>query len=274
MPSQLLMVCSGVALCSLIISSSHAQTYASTGSTPCPGAGTLPSVLRVSIIPEDQTGFFLELLDALQTHTGIPYKVTNRTDLTNFGQQNADGSWTGSLLGELLADRADLVASEFTITSLRQSVLDFLLPLGSYQLEILANAQFGVNTSGLQYLSFDNADLTYLKNSKNPDYRAIAANIEAGRPASILSNDQAGQNAGIAKVLGGNFAFILSDRDVAGAVAANPGKLVRVPSPLGTFSWSVPIQQGSPFRVKLNVALLQLAEEGLLSALIAKHPEL
>ena len=49
------------------------------------------------------SGFFVDLLNAIQGVTGIPYTLTARSDL-NYGNQNADGSFNGSLIGELVAN--------------------------------------------------------------------------------------------------------------------------------------------------------------------------
>ena len=47
--------------------------------------------------------FLVDLLNAIQGITGIPYTLTANDDLS-FGNQNADGSFNDELVGELVAN--------------------------------------------------------------------------------------------------------------------------------------------------------------------------
>ncbi|OQV21389.1 hypothetical protein BV898_04598 [Hypsibius exemplaris] len=238
----------------------------------------VPRNIRVFAIPDGflyvaanasagtpDSGFLVDLLNAIKQQSGIPYTLTSRPDL-KFGNVNPDGTWDGTLIGALINDEADLIGADLTINAEREAVVDFLVPLATYSLQILYNAQKGLN-NGVQYLIRDDADLTFLKISKNSTLQAIYRNILAGMPDSIVQSDTEGAR----KVLSGNFAY-LTDSPFPQLAAAQTGGLLGVqPGTLGNFLISLPVQQGSLLREKLNIVLLELAENRFLPALFSKY---
>ncbi|OQV22947.1 hypothetical protein BV898_02999 [Hypsibius exemplaris] len=247
-----------------------AQQSKLTGSG-CAPRGALPTNIRVTAIPspyyaEGTQSFFGDLLEALKGKTGINYTVTSRPDL-GYGSPDANGSFEGSLIGELVNGHADLAGADLTITAERSAVVDFLVPYAQYQLQILANAFFGLDED-TQYLIQDTADFTFLKNSKNATLSAIAANVELGRRSGSIVEDDV---AGCAKVMMGNYAYVAESMFPERAIVANPQKLVRAGGTLGIFFLALAVQQDSPLRGILNHALVQLAEDGLIQDLLAKY---
>jgi len=256
-------------LSSLAVACTAQSSYGG-GSGSCGPA--VPSNIRVWAIPDSlyvagppASGFLVGLLNALQGVTGIPYTLAAHPELS-FGNQDASGSFNGSLIGALVQNQADLVGTDVTITSSREAAADFLVPFSQYQLQIVANTQFGLGSS-VQYICQDDADLQFLKNSKNATINAIYDNINAGRPGSIVAdNDDAGA---VAKVATGNFAYVGESVQIAKALAASSAKNLAVQGgSLGTFYLALAVQQGSALRDVLNSAMLKLAESGALQTLL------
>ncbi|OQV22948.1 hypothetical protein BV898_03000 [Hypsibius exemplaris] len=236
------------------------------GSSGCLNA-TLPSEIRVSSIQATgyytpgKPNFLVDVLDALKAATGISYVISARTDLN---YSNPDGSFAGTVFQELISNNADLAATDLTITSAREAVVDFLVPFSQYELQLVVNTAFGLG-NGVQYLCRQTADLELLKNAKNATLQAIYANIQAGN--GIVDTTE----AGIAKVLSGNFAYVIESPDADKQLATNPGKLARAGGPLAKSYLALAVQQGSALREKLNVALIKLQEQGVIDDLLRKH---
>jgi len=241
----------------------------------CPSL-EIPNHMRVIAFPDDyfiaadpaagtlNSGFLVDLLDAVQGLTGISYTLTARTDLGFV--QNPNGSWDGTFIGTLINNEADLVGADLTVTSGRAEVVDMLMPFTTYDLNIVTNPQFGVD-SQTQYVIQDDADFNYIKSVQSSQFQAIIANIVAGEPNSFVRTNE----DGLAQVLTGNKAYIGDSPFQANAVAQSSGKLDLVPGSLGTFYLAMAVQQNSPLRVPLNVALLKLEETGVIRTLLTRY---
>jgi len=137
---------------------------------------------------QKESGFLVELLDIIQKATGAVFTVTAKPELS-YGRPNENGTWDGTLIAPLLNNEADLVGPSMTITSFGKKDVDYCVPILPYKLHILFNPKFGLS-SGVQYLIMDDEDLFYLKNSKDVALQSIYQNIQAGRPQSIVKNNQ------------------------------------------------------------------------------------
>jgi len=231
----------------------------------------LPTNIRVWAIPDDlysasgkkASGFFPALLDEVKKITGIPYTIEPHPELTHATPQ---GNFKGTILQPLIDNKADLVGPDLEVTSFREAVVDFCLPYAIYNVQLIVNADTGINAD-TQYLSLDLPDLMVFKLSSNATLKAIYDNIEKNRPSSIVPNfDYAGA---LQKVSTGNYAFIAESHWYKEMLAdpATP-KNLRIQDPnMGTFYLSIAVQQGSPLREVINRALEKLMENGTMRKL-------
>jgi len=242
----------------------------------CPGVPDLPTNIRVFAIPSPffvpanknvtgskNSGFLVDLLDGFKQATGIPYTLTARSDLT-YSAKNPNGSYDGSLIGALLNNEADLVGPDVFILSQYEPLLDFLFPINTEHLTILANKKFGLN--GAQYVTIGQDTLNLICKSKNDTLQAICKNLKAGLPGSIVETDE----DGVAKVTGGKFAYVEISAVTSEAAAENPDVLMESGSVLD-LPMGLAVQQNSPLRDKLNTVLIGFLEDGTLDALFAKY---
>ena len=145
------------------------------------------------LLQEDATPFFIELLDNLSNLTGIPYVVTRleHNQLRHSGrvglvrrkptrrtleQRNASVSSSPRLrhnhrMG--LFQNADLLASDFVLTSARQKIFDYLIPLQETVIETLVNTAFGTTASGLQLHHPKQSRYCLFAGKKRSDFRAF-----------------------------------------------------------------------------------------------------
>ncbi|OQV23399.1 hypothetical protein BV898_02845 [Hypsibius exemplaris] len=210
------------------------------------------------------SGFLVELLDKLQAISGLPYTLTARPDL-NYGTKNPNGTWDGSIIGVLVNNEADLIGADDFNWADRESAVDFLIPLLSYKLQILTNTQFSLNNA-TQYVTSAPDFLRFVCTSQNSVAQAICANIlDSGDKGLVFDDDD-----GLATVLTGNFAYLGGSPFLDLAVAQNQGK-VKVALNVGSLFAGLAVQQGSPLREKLNIALLQLFENGEVQSLFTKY---
>jgi len=230
----------------------------------------LPSNIRVWGVPDElyipgppASGFLPKLLDAITEITGIPYTLTPHPELTFASPK---GNFNGSIIEALLNNQADLIGPDITLTAAREAVVDFLVPYALYNIQLVANTQFGI-TSDTQYLAEDNADLALLQKSQNVTLKAIYDKIDKSRPASIIKDFN--YTATLAKVASGNFAFVAESQYIATATRLNKlPKNVRVfDSNLGTYYLSLAVQAGSPLQEVLNRAIDELTERGTMRTL-------
>jgi hypothetical protein len=237
-----------------------------------------PNHLRVHAIPDEFfnatankdfkfSGFLVDVLDAIQQQTGLTYSIIPRPELKIYDKPNANGSWDGTLINSLIKDEADLVGPSLIVSSVGEKVADFLVPILRSKLKVLFNPMFGLK-QGVQYLALDDENLNLIKNSKIPMIQEIYKNIEAGRPNSIVPNKM----AGVEKVLSGNYAFLVDSIFAKIFADKFPGKLEIAKQGVGSKVYlAFAVQRGSPLRRQLNMALLQLMENGVLWDLKKKH---
>ncbi|KAM6944809.1 glutamate receptor ionotropic, delta-2 [Lycodopsis pacificus] len=85
--------------------------------------------------PKKYQGFSIDVLDALSNYLGFKYEIYVTPD-HKYGSLQPDGQWNG-LMGELVFKRADVGLSALTITSERESVVDFTTRYMDYSVGVL-----------------------------------------------------------------------------------------------------------------------------------------
>jgi glutamate receptor, ionotropic, invertebrate len=88
------------------------------------------------LVGNDQfEGFGIELIEKLAAKIGFNYTFEFQED-RQYGNKQPDGSWDG-MIGELMADRADLAITDLTVTSDREEAADFTMPFMDLGIQIL-----------------------------------------------------------------------------------------------------------------------------------------
>ncbi|XP_055382823.1 glutamate receptor ionotropic, kainate 2-like [Condylostylus longicornis] len=80
-------------------------------------------------------GFGIELIQELSTRLGFTYTFRLQED-NKYGSKDAEGNWNGMIL-EILENRADLGITDLTMTSERESGVDFTIPFMNLGIAIL-----------------------------------------------------------------------------------------------------------------------------------------
>ncbi|XP_063446900.1 glutamate receptor ionotropic, delta-1-like [Mytilus trossulus] len=73
------------------------------------------------------TGFCFDILNEMAKRFNFSYKVVQPPD-GQYGGPKEDGTWTG-MVGMIMRGEIDIAAAPFTITCIRESVIDFTVPI-------------------------------------------------------------------------------------------------------------------------------------------------
>eukprot|EP00092_Neocalanus_flemingeri_P049534 GFUD01056960.1.p1 GENE.GFUD01056960.1~~GFUD01056960.1.p1 ORF type:complete len:281 (-),score=93.22 GFUD01056960.1:210-938(-) len=187
------------------------------------------------------------------------------------------GTWNG-MVGEVINERVDMAVADLSIISAREKAVDFTVPFLHTGISILYK-----NTGVLTISSLD--DLlrqdkikfgcerrgftpTFFRNSKVPTNQKIWQ--------AILEQESLASNfiSGVQKVVdgGGDYAFMsdnprmefLADKHCQKGLVSVGHGVARVEG------YGIVLPQGSPYREDLNLAILELQEEGELDRIKSK----
>merc|ERR1711976_402632 len=216
-------------------------------------------------------GYLIDLITALGQKLGANFEVHIAAD-GKYGAPTDSGAWTG-MVGEVMTGKADMALADLTITSKREKVVDFTVPYMQTGITILfSQPSWGLRTFKSiedlikQDISFScvegGATERFFKNSKIPEYKQ--AWILMNKFVLMTKNN----DEGIERVLEnpGEFAFLLESKSADYAMARHCG-LSTVGGNINMRSYGIAVKQGSSYRETLNVALLELMEEGVVSSL-------
>merc|ERR1712110_51569 len=216
-------------------------------------------------------GYLIDLIAALGQKLGANFDVHIAAD-GRYGAPTDSGAWTG-MVGEVMTGKADLALADLTITSKREKVVDFTVPYMQTGITILfSQPSWGLRTFKSiedlikQDISFScvegGATERFFKNSKIPEYNQ-AWNMMNDFDLMTKNN-----NEGIERFLEnpGEFAFLVESKSADYAMAKHCG-LSTVGGNINMRNYGIAVKQGSSYRETLNVALLELMEEGVVSSL-------
>merc|ERR1712176_1194633 len=195
-------------------------------------------------------GYLIDLITALGQKLGANFDVHVAGDI-RYGAPNGSGHWTG-MVGEVMTGKADLALADLTI----------LFSQPSWGLRTFKSIEDLVKQDDIKFACVEGgATERFFKNSKIPEYRqAWEKMVEFG--LMVQSNDE-----GIERVLEnpGEFAYLLESKSADYAMAKHCG-LSTVGGNINMRSYGIAVKQGSSYRETLNVALLELQEEGVVSS--------
>lgn len=98
-------------------------------------------MLKDSLLPlqgnDQYEGFAIELIEKLSLRLGFNYTFKLQADGAYGNLKNKETNEWDGMIGELMADRADFAICDLTITSERESAVDFTMPFMTLGISIL-----------------------------------------------------------------------------------------------------------------------------------------
>jgi ABC-type amino acid transport substrate-binding protein len=212
------------------------------------------------------SGFLVDYLKLVMADAGLTYTLSLGT---GYGTEQADGSWDG-VVGALIADKADVAATDITISSARDKVIDFTTPWLYTQLKYITLATApGTSTAvytaaaGTKYAIQQGVEEGFLKASTDPKLKAIYANIVANN-GIVMSVKE-----GIDKVKSGGWTYI-ENLDIVQASLNADSTLAASKESIWVEFYAFGVQQGSPLRDQIGISMSRV-NNGQLQALFAKY---
>merc|ERR1712227_856609 len=212
-------------------------------------------------------GFLIDLMDSIGDKTPFEFEL----------KMQEDGSWNG-MIGSVMSGAADMSLADMTITSMREKSVDFSIPYMQTGIQVLyqpsmlkmmnmfSTVEDLVNQTSIKFGCVrGGATERFLKTSNNPVYRKLWETM-------IEMNEMTNSNQeGIEKVLEnpGTYAYLLEAQSAQHAMNKFCG-LKTVGPRLNTRHYGLAVQRDSGLRKTLNVALLELMEDGVIDELEKK----
>merc|ERR1712128_6197 len=221
-------------------------------------------------------GYIMDLLAELGSKLGCTFSIHMVAD-GRYGQyDSASGAWTG-MIGEVISGAADMAVVDMTITSQREEVVDFSVPFMHVGITALYKKKSGQATpihaedllhdSSIQLGTYCcGSTNNFFKNSPLFIYQEIHKKINEHKGPELTNN-----NEGVQRVLesDGDYAFFMESPSAEYAVGSNC-QLTTVGGLLDSKGYGIALPQGSPHREGVNIALLQLRENGTLDKINMK----
>ncbi|XP_037032418.1 glutamate receptor ionotropic, kainate 1-like [Bradysia coprophila] len=220
-------------------------------------------------------GYIIDLLDLIGKKLGFKYEVHLVPD-NRYGHL-VDGEWNG-IIGQVRSGRAQIGAAPITITSEREAAADFTIPFMSLGISILykrpsdgkalpftnveelaalETTKFGCKSGG--------STLQFFARSDNPTYKQIYERMIKAEPSTLVqTNDE-----GIERVKAEDYAFFM-ESNTLDYIVQRDCDLQQVGGLLNSLGYGLVVEEGSPMRVKLSAAIIELQQSGDLVSLKEK----
>ncbi|ELT90209.1 hypothetical protein CAPTEDRAFT_167269 [Capitella teleta] len=95
-------------------------------------------------------GYCADLAKKVSEEVGLPYRIIPVAD-NKYGAQSENGTWDG-MVGELIAQKADLAIAPLTITSVRERVIDFTKPFMKLGISIMLKKESAQNPGFFSFM--------------------------------------------------------------------------------------------------------------------------
>jgi len=231
-------------------------------------------------------GYIVDLLKELSEKLQCQFYVKLSSDGRYGTYDNATNSWTG-MIGEVMSGdvdligsgEADMAAADLSVTAVRETAVDFThpfihngitilykksnwglqIPFDSIEDLISQNKiKFGVYGGGSSY--------NFFKSSKDATIKKIFEAMESFDDVYPQSNAE-----GIKKVLDGDgdYAFFMESSSAEYAITKNC-QLTQVGGLINSNMYSIALPQGSKYREEMNIAVLELNQQGVLTGIKQK----
>eukprot|EP00092_Neocalanus_flemingeri_P024126 GFUD01026172.1.p1 GENE.GFUD01026172.1~~GFUD01026172.1.p1 ORF type:complete len:298 (+),score=79.21 GFUD01026172.1:1-894(+) len=219
-------------------------------------------------------GYTMDLLTQLAAKLGCKFFVKLVAD-GKYGRYDvATSSWSG-MMGEVVSGEAEMVVADLTMTSERERAVDFSFPFMHVGITLLVKkpSRWEVPINSVDDLVKQNkvkfgtakggATEQFFKNSKVPTYQKIWETMQANEGFATSNNE------GVEKVLDGDYAFFMESGSAEYHTARNC-QLTTVGELLNLKGYGVVLRQGSVNMEEVNIAVLELREEGVLDVIKKK----
>jgi len=240
---------------------------------------------RLRVGNDRYEGFVMDLLGHLENKTGASFPVSLQSD-GQYGRMDEDGGWTG-MIGSVMAGDVDIAVADITQTALRETAVDFTVPFDQVGITILYPVSFGYVYPKMAFQAKPFGSLSELVNQNDIKFGMLQGgatynffktqglNDPVMAEAFLRMNEDntllATNKEGIEKVISsaGKFAFFLESAGAEYATAQNCG-LTTVGGKINTRNYGIVTKRDSVYRKVLNIALLELMEEGVVKRLKQK----
>merc|ERR1711892_1000392 len=224
-------------------------------------------------------GFTMDMLAEIATKLGCKFSVHLVSDGKYGRYDSSTGSWTG-MVGEVMSGSAEMAAADLTTTASRERAVDFTVPFLHVGITILYKKPSWARRMTVSVSSVDDlarqtkikfgtvkggSTYQFFKTSKVATNKKIWEAMEANDVFTASNID------GVQKVLDGDgeYAFFIESASAEYHAAKNC-QLTKVGGLISSKSYGTALPQGSPHREELNIALLELQEEGVLDMIKEK----
>lgn len=220
-------------------------------------------------------GYLVDLLDALAKKLHVNYELQLQQD-GKYGMKDESGEWQG-MIGSVMRGDADLAVGDITITAEREKAVDFSLPFmqtgitilytqPSWKLQTITSIEDLVNQDRINFGCVrGGATERFFKNSPNPVYNKVWEKMTS---SGIMTN---GNAEGIERVMesAGDYAYLIESTSADWAISQYCD-LVKIGEDINVRNYGIVVPMGSEYRKKLNIAMLELMESGVVSEIKQK----
>merc|ERR1739838_95834 len=233
-------------------------------------------------------GYIVDLLNELSGKLQSNFYLKLASDGRYGAYDNTTDSWTG-MVGEVItgdvdllgAGEADMAAADLSVTAIRESAVDFTHPFMHVGITILYKKPSWARSLTVSISSVDDlarqtkikfgtvqggSTYQFFETSKVATNKKIWEAMEANDDVFTANNID-----GVQRVLDGDgeYAFFIESASAEYHAAKNC-QLTKVGGLISSKSYGIALPQGSPHREELNIALLELQEEGVLDMIKEK----
>ena len=191
------------------------------------------------------------------------------------GAKNLDGRWDG-MIGDLSSHEADMALGPMSITSMRERVVKFSYPFMKSGITTLYRKPSSDSMPPYSSISklahtdipvglYGEATKYFFEISKVDSYKRIWTKYVNGYPLNGVSSHQEGME----KVRAGNFVLIGESPTLEYAALTDCDVMMIGPS-LDQTGYGVAFPQTSPYLDRVNLAILEFQEKGMLEKLHQK----
>jgi len=221
-------------------------------------------------------GFLIDLMDLIGDRTPFEFELKLQED-RKYGMPLDDGTWNG-MVGSVVSGAADMSLADMTITSMREKAVDFTIPYMQTGIQILyqpsmlkmmnafSSVEDLVNQTSIKFGCVrGGATEKFFKTSNKAVYQKVWETM------SEMDEMTDSNQEGIEKVLEnpGKYAYLLEAQSAQHAVNQHCGLKI-VGERLHNRHYGLAVQRDSGLRKTMNIALLQMMEDGVLAQLEKK----
>eukprot|EP00058_Branchiostoma_floridae_P025694 XP_002611184.1 hypothetical protein BRAFLDRAFT_88417 [Branchiostoma floridae] len=200
-------------------------------------------------------GFCVDLFSWLSSQLGFRYEYYHVTD-GHYGVYDSEtGKWTG-LVGDVLSGEADIAVSALSITSERQAVADFTLPIHDNGIALVMKKAQPRNSA---------VWTSFLTTTTEP-YRSLGIAMLANKDAVLVDTDQEAFD----KVRQGKYALFGDSALMDYEVSHEPCDLQTIGRLFWQTGYGLLLPKNSKYTTEFNKAIVAAKEQGIYDELETK----